>query len=218
MIDFLTGSASYKKSYSQQGEDITVDFILQSKGIEKPFYLDIGANHPLVLSNTYFFYLKGGNGICIEPNISFKKMYQRQRSRDILLSIGITGGSTTELPYYIMDWHEFNTFDENQAKDVEKQYAGKNNIKQKITLPIVNINEILSKYSKQKIDFLNLDVEGFDLNILESFDFDKYAPSVICVEMKNLKTGKRDEGIQSLLEEKGYSLTANNMINGIFSR
>lgn len=218
MLGFFKDKAQYSKTYSQQGEDRVIDFILKSKGIEKPFYLDIGANHPLYLSNTYYFYQQGGSGICIEPNIAFKDMYKKFRPRDILLSIGVTGGKTTELPYYVMDWHEFNSFDEVQAKEVEKHYAGKNNIKQKVTLPVVNINEVLQKHAKQKIDLLNLDVEGFDLDILQSYDFDKYAPGVICVELKDMKTGAQNEKIRDFLLSKGYVLSASNLINGIFSK
>jgi hypothetical protein len=57
-----------KVSYSQSGEDVIVDFIFQILKIQKPSYLDVGAHHPSYLSNTYLFYQKGCQGVCIEPD------------------------------------------------------------------------------------------------------------------------------------------------------
>ena len=55
-------------SYSQAGEDQLVRYLFQSMGIANPTYLDIGANHPYICSNTFLFYSRGSKGVCIEPD------------------------------------------------------------------------------------------------------------------------------------------------------
>jgi glycosyltransferase involved in cell wall biosynthesis len=60
-----------KISYSQCGEDIIIDFLLTWLKIKNPTYLDIGANDPVKLSNTYYFYKKGSRGVLIEPDSIF---------------------------------------------------------------------------------------------------------------------------------------------------
>lgn len=209
-------SRKYKKSYSQQGEDLVIDFILKSHGIETPFYFDIGSNHPILLSNTFYFYKKGGKGVCIDPNISFTKGYKSHRPKDTFLPYGVTYGESCIMDYYVMDWNEFNTFDKEQAKNVETSYNGRNNIKNVVALPVKNINDVLNKYVDNPIDFLNLDVEGFDLELLKVWDFRKFSPKVICVELKDLKNNKVNHEIQEFLESESYVLEAKNLINGIF--
>lgn len=203
-------------SYSQQGEDLIIDFIFNVKGIKTPFYLDIGANHPIQLSNTYYFYLKGNQGICIDPNVDYTKSYKKMRPRDLFLPIGVTSAENNTIPYYKMSWPEFNTFDKEQAEKVQEKYKGKNDIIEVINHKVININEVLKTHCKQRIDFLNLDIEGLDLALLQNWDFSLQTPRVICVETKDLKTGKEDEGINSFLISKGYTCLAKNLINSIY--
>jgi FkbM family methyltransferase len=205
-----------KVSYSQQGEDLVIQFILSQKGIEKPYYVDIGANDPRRFSNTYLMYKKGSSGICIDPNPIFKDKYKSIRPKDLFLNSGVSGVNNGTAKFYCMDWHEFSTFDKEQAEKVQENYAGRNNIKEAIDLPIVSVKEVLSKVNAN-IDFLNLDVEGLDLEILKNWDFINFAPTIICVECKDLKTGKMDHAIHDLVIEKGYSLVASNPINNIYT-
>ena len=62
----------YKKSYSQLGEDLVLDYLFNQINIDRPYYVGIGSNHPIKLSNTYFFYLKGSSGVFVDPNPIFK--------------------------------------------------------------------------------------------------------------------------------------------------
>ena len=80
----------YKKSYSQCGEDLIVRFIFDQLKITKPSYIDIGAHHPYIISNTSTFYLNGSKGINIEPNPPFFNLFTRERPNDINLNIGIS--------------------------------------------------------------------------------------------------------------------------------
>lgn len=204
-------------TYSQQGEDLMIDFFLKSKNISEPFYVDIGANHPIQLSNTYLMYKSGGKGICIEPNLEYQSLFAKYRKKDNFLPIGINGGKDSKIPYYKMAWPEFNTFDKDQAEKVQKKYKGKNNIIEVIDIDILNINNFLEKYCNKDIDVLNLDVEGLDLEILSEWDFNNFKPKLICVETKDLKTGKEDHEITNIIESNGYVCEAKNQINSIFT-
>ena len=76
-----------KRSYAQSGEDVVVDAILSRQ--KKGFYVDIGAYHPKVFSNTYLFYKRGWRGICVEPNPEAKWMFEWARRRDRFVNMGI---------------------------------------------------------------------------------------------------------------------------------
>src|SRR3989339_633328 len=89
-----------KYSYSQTGEDIIIDFFLKEK--KSGFYIDVGAYHPVNLSNTYKFYKRGWNGVNIEPNHNKLSLFKNQRTRDINLNIGI-GQNETKSKFFIFD-------------------------------------------------------------------------------------------------------------------
>jgi hypothetical protein len=67
--------------YSQFGEDLILSHLFYQLDIKKPTYLDIGANEPRYISNTYFFYLKGSRGVLIEPNPFLYKKLKSMRPR-----------------------------------------------------------------------------------------------------------------------------------------
>src|SRR5687767_12978486 len=103
----------YKKSYSQSGEDMIVNFIFEQLGINLPTYLDIGAFHPYIISNTAFFYDKGCTGINIEPSPVNFKLFTKARKRDINLNIGISEKEQT-IKYYNFEEPALNTFSETE--------------------------------------------------------------------------------------------------------
>lgn len=208
----------YRKSYSQQGEDLVIDFIFRRFNRTCTFYLDIGSNHPVTLSNSYYFYRKGASGICVDANEAFFRNYKLLRPRDTFVVCGITGGPTSSMPYYIMDWHAFNTFDKDFAEQTEKKYGGKNSIKSVIDVPVININEFLKSKVNQEIDFLNLDVEGLDQEIVRAWDFGRYAPRVICIESNTSIEKLMTSDVIQHLCRLGYSIHAVNHVNAILAK
>lgn len=98
MIKFIEGIINWgklsplydlfgKRSYAQSGEDVVVDAILSRQ--KTGFYVDIGAYHPKVFSNTYLFYKRGWRGICVEPNPEAKILFQVARPRDVFVNVGV---------------------------------------------------------------------------------------------------------------------------------
>lgn len=208
---------SYKKSYSQCGEDMIIDYVFNLLGIKSPIYFDIGANEPKKLNNTYFFYEnRMGRGVLVEPNSSLISKLKKERPLDEHYNCGIGFNNVEEkADYYIMDWHEFNTFSEEIAHETQKNYKGKNNIKEVVKLQLIGINQILENHFSKGLDLLSIDVEGLDLQILKSMNFERYVPKVICVETK-VGVHQNSSDISDYLVSKGYILFSQTPINGIF--
>lgn len=208
---------SYKKSYSQCGEDMIIDYVFNLLGIKSPIYFDIGANTPKKLNNTFFFYEnRKGTGVLVEPNPSLSSELKKERPLDEHYNCGIGFNNVEEYAdYYMMDWHEFNTFSKEIAYETQENYKGRNNIKEVVKLKLIGINQILEKHFSKGLDLLSIDVEGLDLQILKSMNFEKYIPKVICVETK-VGVHQNSSDIADYLVSKGYVLFSQTPINGIF--
>jgi len=211
-----------KVSYSQCGEDLIVDFLLTwVLKIKSPTYMDIGAHHPWSLNNTMLFYKRGLTGINIEPDPVLFQEFIKYRKRDININKGIGFNKNSEVAdFYIMSYKALNTFSKEEAEKIDREGNVKiETIKQ---VEIININELLLKhYSNKPLDFLSIDVEGLDLDILKSIEFEKYKINIICVEtVEYLKANdtKKKNSIKEFLFSKGYSAYADTSINTIFVR
>lgn len=213
-------------AYAQSGEDLILAHLFYKAGIQKPSYLDIGANHPSYISNTYFFYLRGSKGVCIEPNPSLYKQIKKVRPRDTVINAGIGLDNTLEADFYLFppEADGLSTFSKRDAEywgDVGMKNVGKIQYKEIIKMPLITVNEILKKHFTERPDFISLDVEGLDLEILRSLDYAKYAPKVICVETllydENQKESKNKD-IIDFLESKRYHIYADTHVNTIFAQ
>ncbi len=103
----------YKKSYSQCGEDILMNYVLELRGIKNPTYIDVGANNPYFLNNTGIFYKRGCKGINVDANPFLIKKFNRKRNRDININIGI-GKEDSEMDFYIMKDDTLSTFSKSE--------------------------------------------------------------------------------------------------------
>lgn len=194
-----------KRSYSQSGEDVLVDSILGRP--KKGFYLDIGAFHPKLFSNTYLFYKRGWSGVCVEPNPEAKWKFGLVRARDKFVNMGVIAKKNqgSELSYFVFDEEATNTFSEEVAE--ENKGVGRKLLK-KINIPVMEVNSLLKRYvpQKQKIDLLSIDVEGMDEEILKSIDWEKWKPTVVvCEEIRSQVSGLRSQ-MEKFFKEKGYEM------------
>jgi FkbM family methyltransferase len=209
-----------EESYSQAGEDRIISFLFRLGGIENPKYLDVGANHPIYLSNTYYFYKRGCSGVCVEPNPTVFEEFRKKRPRDIALNLGVTTGDETMLPLYCFgpEADGLTTFSKANAEQSEQELGYK--IQRVREVPVRSINEIIEEHFETPPDLLSIDVEGLDLEILTSLDFNKHPPRVICAETHSQEEGlflKKSE-TSDYLTANGYSLYADTFINSIFIR
>jgi FkbM family methyltransferase len=206
-----------KISYSQCGEDLIVDFVFNALGISKPSYLDIGAHHPTHLNNTYLFYQKGCKGVCIEPNPALFAKIQRIRKRDICLNVGVGISLEREADFFVMSSDTLSTFSRETAE--RYQSYGNQSIVKVIRIPLVPINDIIKEHFKDCPDFVSLDVESMELEVLKTFDFTSFRPAVFCIETLTYtedKSERKIDEISALMHSKGYLTYADTYMNTIF--
>lgn len=199
-------------SYAQCGEDIIICYLMRILKKKSYSYLDIGANDPKLLNNTYLMYKAGNRGVLIEPNMNVCERLKKVRKGDKILNCGVAG-QKGKLTYYLMDDDTLNTFSMEEAEKYVKY--GSKMVGQK-EIEVITINEIMKKYGK--VDFLSIDVEGKDFEILKTLDFEKFSPLVICMETNEYCGTKREDfgEIKEFLERKGFMIYADTMINTIY--
>jgi FkbM family methyltransferase len=207
-------------SYAQQGEDLIVGNILDAIGIDKPSYLDVGAFDPVELSNTYALYKKGCRGVLVEPNPAKTRRLNRVRPRDRTLNIGVgISPERTTGDYYMIggpSLGSLNTFSKKEAEQVGAASGGVHYLEKVIQLPLENINTIMQQQFGGAPNFLSVDTEGFDLDILRSLNFGRYRPDVICVETLEVASDVVNVDILSLLDSMRYSVRGATFVNTIF--
>ena len=182
-------------SYSQEGEDMILKYIFGKK--KDGFYVDVGAYHPRRFSNTYHFYKKGWHGINIDANDMTG--FKTTRDRDINLQL-VVGDGNTKI-YRKFKEGAFNTCYDNYV--VGSDFIGG------VSCTSHSLSTILKDCKVNKIDFMSIDVEGMDLEVLQSNDWDKYKPTVILIE-------DSDEFITVYLKSLGYKLAAKTLHTLIF--
>lgn len=217
----------YKLSFSQFGEDLILESLFNQLEIRNPTYLDIGANDPRYINNSYYFYLHGSRGVLIEPNEYLYKKNKKIRPRDIVLNVGVGISNVNEADFYLFPnfANGLSTFSEAEAlhwKNVGMKGLGKINYEKVVRIPLISIDTILETYfSPESPNLISLDIEGLDFDILKAINFNKYTPDVICVETMGYdekgNTFKKND-IIDYLKLKGYWCYADTRVNTIFVR
>ena len=208
-------------SYSQVGEDIIVNYLFNSLTITKLSYLDIGVNHPVISNNTYFFYSRGSRGVCIEPDPYLYKIVKDTRKNDVVLNCGIGFNESSSSAFYTFPerYSGWNTFSLSEARTREIESGIK--IQNTSHVPLRSINNIIAENFTGYPNYISIDVEGLDLEILQSFDFEKYRPEIFCVETVTFDVQHRGTKIVEIVDfmkTKGYFVYADTYVNTIFCR
>jgi FkbM family methyltransferase len=203
-------------SYSQEGEDLILRRIFEGK--EKGFYVDVGAYHPIKFSNTYIFYYLGWSGINIDAARGTKDIFCELRPRDINLELAISDREET-ITFYEFNEPSLNSFSKriSLARDGKEHFRLKN----KRLLKTSTLKAIFDRYLENapEIDFLSVDVEGYDFKVLISNDWNTYRPKIVLVEdlYKSSLQAVYKEEIPIFMEGVGYALFAKTF-NTLFFR
>jgi FkbM family methyltransferase len=210
--------------YGQYGEDVLLRLFFDFEEGYKGFYVDIGAYHPVEFSNTKYFYDHGWCGINIDANPVSIKEFNKIRERDINIESGVSDEQSELEYYYFGETSMLNSFSKEQAKAFEKKFN--TTIKEIKKIKVRSINDILEENFPPAtgegvhIDFITLDVEGFEMNVLKSFDFSKYAPDFFLVEDLGYKTFKKfkTSPLYILLKDNGYVAVGKTSITVLFKK
>lgn len=195
-------------SYSQEGEDLVLQRFMETTVKQKGFYVDIGAHHPTRFSNTYYFYLQGWNGLNVDATPGSMQPFEKLRPRDINVEMGIAA-SEGELKYYLFNEPALNTFDQARRDFLVNDTPFK--LIQTVTVKTKTLAQILNEYLPEntEIDFMSVDVEELDYDILVTNDWNKYKPTFLLIEdIKGELENFTDSNFYKLLSPKGYRLVA----------
>lgn len=202
--------------YSQEGEDFVMARLL---GFENSgFYVDIGAHHPSRFSNTYYFYKRGWRGINIDAWPGSMRLFRVTRPRDINLELAVSDKKGTI---------EFHIFKEPLLNSASKDLAEKRRAILKEERSPSNVFEVdadtLSSILERNlppntpIDFLSVDVEGLDLSVLQSNDWDRFRPKYVLVEvLGETITSLASTDIYEFMKSIGYEAMSKLMHTVIF--
>lgn len=174
----VTKQNGNKDLYSQFFEDYILSIVFEERN--KGFYVDVGANSPDDLSVTKHFYLKGWRGINIDPIKKNYDLFTHKRPEDINYNIGIAD-KAGELDFYENSYNAISGF---SLEDIST--AGRKVDQYKVK--VRTLTEILDENNVGEIDLLNIDVEGFERQVLLGTDLTKYQPKVVLLESISPKT------------------------------
>ena len=206
-ISIFKRKFKYKKnSYSFNCVDLIINYIFKDKN--NGFYLDVGSQHPISNNNTYLLFKRGWSGINIDLDKKNIDLFNTARPNDINLNLAISSDVAEKKLYFYHDKSPINTLDKVVS---DFQTATVKEIK-KIKTTTLNIALQNLKFNN-KIDYMNLDVEGHEMDIFKAFDLSLYKPSIISVEfldldMKSLEFKNND--LQRIVDSDLYKHLLNN--------
>lgn len=201
--------------YGQDGEDLILNRLLDGQALG--FYVDVGAHHPVRFSNTYLFYQRGWCGINIDAMPGSMKKFNKVRPRDINIECGIAG-SAGKLMYHRFNEPALNTFDTAEAEHKNKPPY---QMIETVEVAVERLDALLARYlpAGQQIDFLSVDVEGMDEEVLRSNDWSRYRPRFILAE--TLRTDMLSLGecpVVQFLSSVGYKPVGKAYNTSFFAR
>ena len=218
VTDMCIENGGGAKFFSSCGEDALLLRLFMNSyrksTIRDGFYIDVGAHHPSYASNTHVLYKLGWTGINIEANPYALSSFKRERPKDINLNYAVTK-EKEEISFYLFgqegsEWYgSSSTTDAEFKESIEKE---QNLVSKEIMVQGRRLDDILSMHLHgQHIDFMNIDVENKELDVLESNDWSKYRPLVLAVEILPKPNGAfemrhtlNSSPVVSFLEERDY--------------
>lgn len=171
-----------KDSYAQEGEDLVLSVLMEPNFPEHGFYVDIGAHHPTRFSNTMYFYQRGWRGLNVDARPGFAVDFTQTRPRDTAIECGVSG-QAGELLFYEFNEPALSTFDIDLARrrDGTRHY----HIEREVTVPLRTLASLMEEHvgREQVVDFLTIDVEGLDVDVLRSGDWTAFRPRFVLAEV-----------------------------------
>jgi FkbM family methyltransferase len=188
-IDIL---GTQTKTYSQFDEDLIIRDFFQDR--RDGFYVDVGCAWAQRASTTYYLDKHlGWSGIGVDALPDYAPMWARKRPRSKFYNFLVSDHSFSEDSFYRTKWLSLSSAVEDMAEKHKGGYV-------EIKVPTITIDKLLEMNGVEKIDFLSMDIEGFQLTALAGFDIEKYAPELVCIEAYRPDRPK----IKAWFEERGY--------------
>ena len=194
-INKIISIFAYKKSFSQGSMDLILEHIFKDKN--NGFYVDVGCQHPIKNNNTYLLYKRGWSGINIDLDFNSIEMFNYFRPDDDNQKIALSDKKSISNLYFFHNRAPKNTLSKNNSLGAKKIL--------KINTDTLDNVIKKSKLRIKEIDFLSVDVEGNEFNVLKGLNFKRYKPKVICLELINKnKNFFYEQKIEDIQKSKIY--------------
>lgn len=187
-------------SYAQRFEDF---YLLRCFGDRADgFYIDIGAGHPVADNVSFAFYLQGWRGITAEPNPHLARLSRAVRARDFAHQV-LVGAAPGQAEFYLVeDFHGFSTMLAPHAEAARTEFGKRS---EKLTLPVTTLRDLCEQHAPASIEFLKIDVEGAEKDVLEGGDWQRFRPQVVVLEaLAPFTLAPAWEAWEPLLTANGY--------------
>ena len=187
-------NSSKNEHLGEFGEDIFIRRFFKNE--TKGFYVDIGCYHPIKGSLTYYLFKKGWKGLNVDLSKVSVDLFKISRPRDYNINAAVT------------DFDGDTSYYESGVINQQNSLISENE-KKKIKVKAYKLNTLLNDFKISQVDYLNIDVEGNELKVISSFDFEKFQPKLISIEQNVYNSEKLfDEECHKFLSAKGYFLTS----------
>jgi FkbM family methyltransferase len=206
-----------RRYYSQHGEDYLLWKFFDFK--KDGFFVEVGAFDGVHLSNTYSFELEGWKGICVEPGQYFENCKKNRPNSLCVNAACVSNDDIKEITFYEEELGLLSSLDMSTEKkeDIEKRYENRkldfSGHKEK-TVKAQTLNSILEENSVSKIDFVTIDVEGAEIEVLKGFDLKKYKPKVVILEANDEEHKK--ELLDYMTVQNSYVFVREVSVNLVF--
>jgi hypothetical protein len=207
----LVQSRSVRISYGFTGEDRLIESLLKTQITYNGFYVDVGCNHPVFLSNSFLFYRRGWRGICIDANARLIHQHKRIRPRDKAVCALVSDIPEVRTFYELTN----NVLSTTETQFIEQYLAEGQQVMATRIMHPQSLTSILDTcQAPAHIDFLSIDAEEHDLHVLQSLDFSKYSPNLVIVEDETFDPANPSQNtIYKFLLERQYSLAGSILKN-----
>ena len=181
-------------------------------------FVDLGCFHPTRHNNTFQFYKKNWKGINVDLNPITIELFNFFRSKDININCALSDKKTYKKLYFVDDFSPLNTLDLNHLDFLKENFLLKNKDFKEKKIKTENVNNILKKYNFYKIDFLNIDLEGFEYEVIKTIDFKKYKINLICIEIldHNDFSKNKSKMIKQILKKNNFKYLKKIGVNSIY--
>jgi len=195
---YLTKTAA--KHFAQFAEDVSIKRFFDEN--YQGFFVDVGCFHPKKHNNTWMLYKKGWRGVNIDIDPIKIIGFDISRPEDINIASAVSN-KEGEIVYYSNGFYSLTT-------SIDADFISNKAGYSKKTTSCAKLSQLLdgTKYQNRQIDFLSVDAEGHDLEVLMSLDFNRYDPKLIAVESHYpLFSQVEKSSLYNFLAGKGYCLT-----------
>lgn len=199
----------FKHDPSQFGEcEILHELLTGKSGL----YVDIGSGRPIKGSNTFALYKRGWRGLLVDPIPMNKTLSRLFRPRDEFF-LGLIGRNQSH-NFFLFEPYAYSTIDSRRAREVMYQKGDSVALIATLNLPAISLQDLFKQHNILEIDFLNIDIEGVELEVLATNDWNLFVPRVICAEILD----PDHSNVVEFLQSYGYFLVGNKGPSHVFQQ